>query len=70
MKIELSKSQWEEMGNQAGWTKTAQAEEVISVPVSTLQHWALSLSQDDNSPRWEIEDLLTSHGHDTRDRRI
>lgn len=41
-----------------------------SVPVATLQAWALDLSQGDNSPRWEIEKLLTDAGHDIRDRSI
>lgn len=40
------------------------------VPVTTLQAWALDLSQGDNSPRWEIEKLLTDAGHDIRDRSI
>lgn len=30
MKFKLSKSQWEEMGNKAGWIKTAQVKEIGS----------------------------------------
>ena len=41
-----------------------------SVPVATLQAWALDISQGDNSPRWEIEKLLTDAGHEIRDRSV
>mgnify|MGYP000859625758 CR=1 FL=1 len=40
---------------------------VINVSVSVLQDWALSLSQGDNRPRYEIEKLLRDNGHPTRD---
>jgi hypothetical protein len=41
-----------------------------SVPVPALQEWAVALSQGDNSPRWEIEKVLTDAGHEIRDRSI
>lgn len=39
----------------------------ISVPVATLQSWALELSQGCISPRWEIEKLLTDNEVPIRD---
>jgi hypothetical protein len=41
--------------------------ESLNVQVSTLQRWALYLSQGDMEPRREIEHLLTVNGHPTRD---
>jgi hypothetical protein len=35
------------------------AGDAVSVPVNVLEKWVLCLSQGDNSPRWEIEKLLT-----------
>jgi hypothetical protein len=40
----------------------------ISIPVSLLQDWALCLSQGDNSPRREIEKILTDKKYPTRNR--
>ena len=69
MKITLSKSQWEQIGKTAGWRdrdNDIEENKSISVPVSTLQGWALSLAQGDNTPRWAIEDLLKKNGFEPR----
>jgi hypothetical protein len=40
----------------------------IEITVEQLQQWALYLSQNDRSPRWEIEQILKDHNYPTRER--
>ena len=59
--LRISRPEWEELGKTAGW-KVAQSE-MITIPITMLQGWALDLSQGDTRPRFEIEQLLESKGH-------
>lgn len=53
---------------EAGSDAVEEVTAALLVDVKVLQGWALALSQGDASKvRWEIEGLLKSAGHETRD---